>query len=559
MIQPDFYGALGLSPSASADEIRQAYRVLARQYHPDFNRDPAAAEQFNLIREAYRVLSTPQLRAVYDQALRGPYANANAAAQRANATQVRPAARPGGPRETSGPVRTVSTGGATTAAPVTPSILLSVIPGQRTLTPPREPTRFYVLAELGPTREAAVLDPLPLDLALVIDRSSSMKGAKLVETKNAVRAILDKLHIEDLLTLVFFDDRPEVIADGETVNGRAGIETALDNLRERGGTEIASGLSATLDCLAARKKRTHAATIVLLTDGRTYGDEARCIELAAQARNLGVSITALGMGTKWNRDLLDRLAAISGGSSDYVERPQELQDRFEHVIQRLRATLAAGMRLTLQPAEGVRIARVSRLAPDIAEVFAVPTNSLAATAASIPIGPITVDLGALVGRPDVEVAAVMWELLLDPAVFAPRAGMFEIGRLQATYWAPRAGGGKMDRLDQIVQVPQNSAGQVAPIEPDVQLALGLITAYRFQAQADQYMTQGKLADAARVMTTSALRLQQAGDETLATQAQRAAQALGGNADQIVEETLRVRYKTKNEPGLFNRLRHRHRL
>jgi Ca-activated chloride channel homolog len=555
MMRPDFYGALGLSPSASADEIRQAYRVLARQYHPDFNPDPAAAEQFKLIGEAYRVLSTPQLRAVYDQALRG--LNPNAAMQRANATQVRPSVWPSGPRETSGPVRTVPTGGGATAAPVTPSILLSVTPGQRTLIPPRELTRFYVLAELGPTREAAVLDPLPLDLALVIDRSSSMKkGGKIVEAKNAVRAILDKLHIEDLLTLVFFDDRAEVIADGETVNGRAGIEAALSNLRPQGGTVISSGLSATLDRLAARKKRTQAATIVLLTDGRTYGDEDRCRELAAQARNLGVSITALGMGTDWNRDLLDRLAAISGGSSDFVERPQELQDRFEHVVQRLRATLAAGMRLTLQPAEGVRIARVTRLAPDIAEVFAVPTNSLAATAASIPVGPITVDLGALVGRPDVEVAAVMWELLLDPAVYAPRAGMFEIGQLQATYWAPRAGGGKTERLDQIVQVPQNSAGQVAPIEPDVQMALGLITAYRFQAQADAYMTQGKLADAARVMTTSALRLQQAGDEALATQARRAAQALDGNAAQRVEETLRAKYKTKNEPGLFHRLRHR---
>lgn len=554
MMRPDFYGALGLSPSASADEIRQAYRVLARQYHPDFNPDPAAAEQFKLIGEAYRVLGTPQLRAVYDQTLRGAYPNVPL--QRANATQVRPVARSS---HHSGPVHTVPTGGATTAAPVTRSVLLSVTPGQRSLAFPRELTRFYVLAELGPTREAAVLDPLPLDLALVIDRSSSMKGAKLVETKNAVRAILDKLHIEDRLTLVFFDDRAEVIADGETVNGRAGIESALDNLSVRGGTEIASGLSATLDCLAARKHRTHAATIVLLTDGRTYGDEQRCLELAAQARNLGVSITALGMGTDWNRELLDRLAAISGGSSDFVARPQELQDRFEHVVQRLRATLAADMRLTLQPAEGVRIARVTRLSPDIAEVFTVPTHSLASADAPISTGPITVDLGALVGRPDVEVAAVMWDLLLDPAVFAPRAGMFEMGQLQATYWAPRAGGGKMERLDQVVQVPQNSSGQVAPIEPDVRLALELITAYRLQAQADNLKTQGKVADAARVMTTSALRLQHAGDETLAAQAQRAAQALGGNAAQSVEETLRAKYQTKNEAGLFHRLRHRHRL
>jgi curved DNA-binding protein len=68
----DFYEALGVSPSADRDEIQQAYRKLARRYHPDVNRDPSAEERFKEISEAYDVLSDPDSRARYDEARRPP-------------------------------------------------------------------------------------------------------------------------------------------------------------------------------------------------------------------------------------------------------------------------------------------------------------------------------------------------------------------------------------------------------------------------------------------------------------------------------------------------------
>src|SRR5438067_9689176 len=63
----DFYAALGVPRSASRDEIQQAYRKLARRYHPDVNKDPAAEERFKEISEAYDVLSDPDTRQRYDQ------------------------------------------------------------------------------------------------------------------------------------------------------------------------------------------------------------------------------------------------------------------------------------------------------------------------------------------------------------------------------------------------------------------------------------------------------------------------------------------------------------
>ena len=63
----DYYEVLGLSKGASEDDIKKAYRKLAKQYHPDINKAPDAEAKFKEINEAYEVLSDSQKRATYDQ------------------------------------------------------------------------------------------------------------------------------------------------------------------------------------------------------------------------------------------------------------------------------------------------------------------------------------------------------------------------------------------------------------------------------------------------------------------------------------------------------------
>lgn len=63
----DFYSVLGVERSASQDAIRSAYRKLARQYHPDVNKDPDAAKRFAEVTEAYDVLSDEEKRKTYDR------------------------------------------------------------------------------------------------------------------------------------------------------------------------------------------------------------------------------------------------------------------------------------------------------------------------------------------------------------------------------------------------------------------------------------------------------------------------------------------------------------
>lgn len=76
MTDRDYYEVLGVGRSASADDLKSAFRRLARQYHPDVNKEPDAEERFKEINEAYAVLSDPDRRAAYDRfghaGVRGP-------------------------------------------------------------------------------------------------------------------------------------------------------------------------------------------------------------------------------------------------------------------------------------------------------------------------------------------------------------------------------------------------------------------------------------------------------------------------------------------------------
>ena len=63
----DYYETLGVARDATQDEIKRAYRKMARKYHPDLNKDEGTEERFKAVGEAYEVLKDPEKRAAYDQ------------------------------------------------------------------------------------------------------------------------------------------------------------------------------------------------------------------------------------------------------------------------------------------------------------------------------------------------------------------------------------------------------------------------------------------------------------------------------------------------------------
>ena len=67
MVKKDYYKILGINKNASQDEIKKAFRQLARKYHPDVNKDAGAEDKFKEINEAFQVLGNPEKKAQYDQ------------------------------------------------------------------------------------------------------------------------------------------------------------------------------------------------------------------------------------------------------------------------------------------------------------------------------------------------------------------------------------------------------------------------------------------------------------------------------------------------------------
>ncbi|MES2563686.1 MAG: DnaJ domain-containing protein, partial [Pseudomonadota bacterium] len=63
----DYYAVLGVDKQASADDIKKAYRKLARKYHPDVSKEKGAKEKFQEVSEAYETLKDPEKKAAYDQ------------------------------------------------------------------------------------------------------------------------------------------------------------------------------------------------------------------------------------------------------------------------------------------------------------------------------------------------------------------------------------------------------------------------------------------------------------------------------------------------------------
>ena len=77
MNKKDYYEVLGVDKNASEDDIKSAFRRLAKKYHPDVSKEENAAEKFKEVGEAYAVLSDPEKRRQYDQFGHSAFTNSN--------------------------------------------------------------------------------------------------------------------------------------------------------------------------------------------------------------------------------------------------------------------------------------------------------------------------------------------------------------------------------------------------------------------------------------------------------------------------------------------------
>jgi Ca-activated chloride channel family protein len=469
--QSNYYQILGLKKDASTGEVEEAFDQLRARYS-EAGEDLSGSD-FAIIDHAYEVLSSPQRRRLYDSLL-----------------------------------------AETDQAPLFTNIQTSgrqikVLDTQQIV---------YLLVELR-SPDMADESLLPLNLCLVIDRSTSMRGERLEQVKSALQMLLNKLSPGDVLSLVSFSDRAEVVLPALPVGKQQEPTAKIQAIHASGGTEIYQGLTAGVQQMRQVPLGDYNNHLILLTDGHTYGDAAQCLQLAARQAEEDVTINAFGIGTDWDDQFLDALVAPSGGCTEFVDSPQTIVTVLATRLQGLGKAFARHVRLQTNWPRRVKLIDAFRLTP-----YAQPLST----------GQDEISLGDVEGR-------VPLTFLLE-FVVAPHPIPTRI-RIPLKFEAEIPGQEKQKFEEHVQLLLLNDAIPAEP-PPDLIRAVRLLTLYRLNEKAWQEIELGQVDKAASRMAHLSTRFLEVGESRLAQQANIEAQRLALSGKLSAEGRKQLKYGTR---------------
>ncbi len=447
----DYYAILGIPRNATPEQLRRAYRDAAQKLHPDKNIAPGETELFLEVSQAYETLIDPESRAAYDTEL--------------EALEEKLAAE----------------------APFSYTIQHS----KPALLRLDEPQVHYAMIDIKGSDRLPDYRP-PINLSLVIDRSTSMQGERLDQVRSAVTTILRDLQPADHASVIAFSDKAELIVSPNQAKDLSTARARLSLMQAFGGTEIAQGLSLGLDELHRNYNREGVNHIVLLTDGRTYGDEDLCFELADDAVQYGITINGVGIGSDWSDRFLDELSSRTGGSVLFLNTPKAVTDLLSGIYDDLSQIVAKKVRLDGVTGQSVDLREMFRLLPE-----PMPLSD------SLPV-----NLGNLPKKSSIR---VLVELVVHPA-----PGHSKIPIAQLNLSGELVGRNIEPAVVPIsIELPLSDEPETDPPPKEIASALNLLSLYKQQEKARHEAELGESVKAARRLENLATQLLAAGERELA--------------------------------------------
>ena len=196
----------------------------------------------------------------------------------------------------------------------------------------------------------------PLALALVIDRSGSMRGDKLAYAVRSAEWLAGRLHADDLLAIVDYDDEVRVIVPLSPV--AADHAQRLRSIQAGGQTNLSGGWLKGLEQL---QRVEGVRKILLLTDGLAnvgITDTPTLVRLAAGACGDGIGTTTIGFGDGFNEDLLTAMADSGGGNGHYAETADAAPAIFAEEFDDLTRLVAQNVSAEIRPQPAVEFVGV---------------------------------------------------------------------------------------------------------------------------------------------------------------------------------------------------------
>lgn len=204
---------------------------------------------------------------------------------------------------------------------------------------------------------------LPMNLALVIDRSGSMQGQKIVDARQAALSMVDRLRRGDRVSIVSYSDDVRVDLRSTVINERTrrAVKRAIRRISASGSTFLSGGLEAGIRETRRHLRGDQANRVLLISDGLANQGITKISALNRIARTAtqdGIVTTTLGLGADYNEDLMTAVANHGGGNYYFVERSEDLASVLDQELDQMMATVAGGATLELSLDDGVTVEEV---------------------------------------------------------------------------------------------------------------------------------------------------------------------------------------------------------
>jgi Ca-activated chloride channel homolog len=221
----------------------------------------------------------------------------------------------------------------------------------------------YLFASVTGVESQLTKSP-PLDLALVVDRSGSMKGQRIANAMAAATTAVDRMHDGDSVLVVSFDTQAQLVLAPTVLSPetRPVISAAIHGIRLGGDTCISCGLEEAKRALDRAPPGTdRIRRMLLLSDGATNNgirDVAGLRILASLIREHSCPITTIGVDLDYDEKVMGAIATESNGNHYFVASADALTGVFNQEFDKLAATVAHDAMLVVEPAPGVVIEEV---------------------------------------------------------------------------------------------------------------------------------------------------------------------------------------------------------
>lgn len=201
----------------------------------------------------------------------------------------------------------------------------------------------------------------PVNVALVIDKSGSMGGQKIVQAREAAIMAVRRLDARDTVSIVTYDTTVDVVVPAMPVGDTDWIVSRIRRIEPGGNTALFAGVSKGADQLRKYLSPHRVNRVVLISDGLANVGPSSPRELGRLGESLvreGISVSTIGLGLGYNEDLMYRLAERSDGNHYFAQEPHELVAAFDREFGETLAVVAQEIRVeitVLPPFRPVRI------------------------------------------------------------------------------------------------------------------------------------------------------------------------------------------------------------